>query len=171
MSKNKVQVKICGNELNILSDDNAEYTQKIAQLVDRKMKEILDASPRASIASAAILASLDFCDMLKKSEENADGLRAQINEYLEDSSKSRAEADAAKKEIEKLEKELQTLRQRLQDKEASVKDKKKNNDEPLSTAVKKSKKSRTVLVAEEGEEAAEENLSFFSDNGVKTKNV
>ena len=36
MSKNKIKVKVCGTEFNILSEDNEEYTQKIASVVDRK---------------------------------------------------------------------------------------------------------------------------------------
>lgn len=39
MSKNKIKVKVCGTEFNILSEDNEEYTQKIASVVDRKMKQ------------------------------------------------------------------------------------------------------------------------------------
>ena len=35
MSKNKIKVKVCGTEFNILSEDNEEYTQKIASVVDR----------------------------------------------------------------------------------------------------------------------------------------
>ena len=42
MSKNKIKVKVCGTEFNILSEDNEEYTQKIASVVDRKMKQTLE---------------------------------------------------------------------------------------------------------------------------------
>ena len=49
MSKNKIKVKVCGTEFNILSEDNEEYTQKIASVVDRKMKQTLETNPRVSI--------------------------------------------------------------------------------------------------------------------------
>lgn len=50
MSKNKIKVKVCGTEFNILSEDNEEYTQKIASVVDRKMKQTLETNPRVSIS-------------------------------------------------------------------------------------------------------------------------
>lgn len=162
MSKNKITVKVCGNELNILSEDSAEYTQKIASAVDKKMKLILEASPRASVARAAILAALDFCDLSKKLEEQGDGMRAQIQEYLEDSQKAHEEADEARKEADRLKTEIETLRQRLSEKDAK---KERETQEPLSAPVRRSsRRGRHIVTSESREEAADEILSFFADN-------
>lgn len=168
MSKNKITVKVCGNELTILSEDSAEYTQKIAAAVDKKMKLILEASPRASVSNAAILAALDFCDLSKKLEEQGDGMRAQIQEYLEDSQKAREEADEACREAERLKSEIETLRQRLAEKDAK---KERETQEPLSAPVRKSsRRGRRTVISEGREEAAEEILSFFADKGDKESN-
>lgn len=32
MSKNKIKVKVCGTEFNILSEDNEEYTRRLLLL-------------------------------------------------------------------------------------------------------------------------------------------
>lgn len=162
MPKNKIKIKVCGNEFNILSEDSAEYTQSIALEVDKKMRLILDASPRASISSIAILAALDFCDLTKKLEEQGESMKAQLQEYLEDSQKAREEADEARKEADRLKSEIETLRQRLAEKDTK---KEHETQEPLSAPVKRSsRRGRRVTITSEGrEEAAEDILSFFAD--------
>ncbi len=163
MSKKKITVKVCGNEFNILSEDSVEYTQKVASAVDKKMRMILEASPYASITKVAILAALDFCDLSKKMTEQGDSMRTQIREYLEDSQKAREEADDARKETERLKAEIETLRQRLAEKDAK---KQRETQEPISAPVRKSsRRGRRAVTSEEHDEAAEEILSFFADNG------
>lgn len=162
MSKEKITVKVCGNELTILSEDSVEYTQQVASAVDKKMRMILEASPRASITRVAILAALDFCDLSKKFNEQGDCMRAQIQEYLEDSQKAREEADDAHREAERLKAEIETLRQRLVEKDAK---KQHETQEPLSAPVRKSaRRGKRTVTTESHDEAAEEILSFFSDN-------
>lgn len=162
MSKNKITVKVCGTELNILSEDSAEYTQKIAAEVDKKMRLILQASPHVSISSIAVLAALDFCDMSSKLGEEIKAAQTQIQEYLEDSQNAREEADEARRENEKLKSEIETLRQRLAENDAKQG---RQPQEPLSAPVRKSsRRNRRVITSTGREEAADEILSFFSDN-------
>lgn len=164
MPKNRIKIKVCGNEFNILSEDSAEYTQSIASAVDKNMKSILEVSPHASISSVAILSALDFCDLTKKLEEQNNIMKTQIQEYLEDSQKAREEADEARKEADRLKSEIETLRQRLSEKDAK---KERETQEPLSAPVRRSsRKGRRVTITSEGrEEAAEDILGFFADNG------
>ncbi|MFR3009032.1 MAG: cell division protein ZapA [Pseudoruminococcus massiliensis] len=75
MSKNKIKVKVCGTEFNILSEDNEEYTQKIASVVDRKMKQTLETNPRVSISNIAILTALEFCDLSKKFADQTENMK------------------------------------------------------------------------------------------------
>ena len=97
MSKNKIKVKVCGTEFNILSEDNEEYTQKIASVVDRKMKQTLETNPRVSISNIAILTALEFCDLSKKLADQTENMKNQLNEYLEEAQKAREEADVPEK--------------------------------------------------------------------------
>ena len=78
MSKNKIKVKVCGTEFNILSEDNEEYTQKIASVVDRKMKQTLETNPRVSISNIAILTALEFCDLSKKFADQTENMKNQL---------------------------------------------------------------------------------------------
>ena len=51
--------------------------------------------------------------MYKKAEVSADNLRGQIKEYLEDSARSKMDAEIAKREVERLTRELQNAQAKL----------------------------------------------------------
>jgi cell division protein ZapA (FtsZ GTPase activity inhibitor) len=166
MSKNKIKVKVCGTEFNILSEDNEEYTQKIASVVDRKMKQTLETNPRVSISNIAILTALEFCDLSKKLADQTENMKNQLNEYLEESQKAREEADDARKETEKLRSEIETLRQRLADKDSK---KSHETSEPLSAPVRRSsRRGKRLITTESREEAAEDIMSFFGNSADDT---
>ena len=59
-----------------------------------------------------MLAALNICDVLIKTEEDADGLRHQIKDYLKDASFTRKQLEDVKKENELLKAELEKLRAR-----------------------------------------------------------
>ncbi|MEG2144459.1 MAG: cell division protein ZapA, partial [Oscillospiraceae bacterium] len=60
-----------------------------------------------SITGALMLVALDYLDSLKKSEQNADNIRSQLTEYMNDSGKSLGELNSLKRENEKLRKRLE----------------------------------------------------------------
>lgn len=113
MGKNKVKVSICGSEYVLVTDDDEGYVKTVANEVEKYMNEVMKANPHVSLAMAAVLAALSFCDDRKKAVLGADNLRSQIKDYLEDSSHARMEADEARREIERMKREIQTLRMRL----------------------------------------------------------
>jgi len=51
--------------------------------------------------------------MYEKSEQNADHIRSQLTEYLEDSTKAKLEVDELRKENERLRREITILRQNI----------------------------------------------------------
>ena len=120
MEKNKLRLNICGTDYVIISEDSEEYMYLVGKEVDEKMRNILDNNDKISVTMAAVLTALKYCDLSKKSEENADNLRVQIKDYLEDSSKSRMEADEARREIERMKREIQMLRMRLAERDTNV---------------------------------------------------
>ncbi|MCL2486161.1 MAG: cell division protein ZapA [Oscillospiraceae bacterium] len=109
----KVKLNICGSEYYITSEDEEIYIRSIGDEVDKRMTEMLEGNARVSTTMAAVLCALSYADDCHKANDAADNLRAQIKEYLEDSQRSRLEADEAKREVERLRRELQGLRLRL----------------------------------------------------------
>lgn len=111
--KNKVKLTICGGDYYITSDDDDSYIRSIGDEVDRRMNEMLAENQRVSTTMSAVLCALSYADDCHKANAAADNLRSQIKEYLEESQRSRLEADEAKREVERLRRELQGLRLRL----------------------------------------------------------
>ena len=66
IAKNVDQVEIFGHAYTIRGEANQEYILEVAAYVDRKMREITEKLPVASLSKVAILASLNIADELFK---------------------------------------------------------------------------------------------------------
>jgi len=64
--KNVVQVQIFGHGYTIRGEADQDYITSVAAYVDRKMREITEKLPVASLSKVAILASLNIADELFK---------------------------------------------------------------------------------------------------------
>lgn len=61
-SKNRIIVKIMGHEYTIKSDDTREYMQRVANLVDDRMKDISESNKSLSTAMISVLTALNISD-------------------------------------------------------------------------------------------------------------
>lgn len=100
------------------TDDPESYVRAMGDEVEKAVTEFTDQNPRISITLAALLTALRFCDEKKRALDDADNLRNQIRDYLEESSRARLEAEEARREIERMKREIQTLRSRLSEEPA-----------------------------------------------------
>lgn len=79
---NKLQVRICGQEYTLVSDESREYMLETADYVDRKMIEVKNMNGRLSTSMAAILVALNITDDLQKekikNKETIDAQNAEI---------------------------------------------------------------------------------------------
>ncbi|MEE1126104.1 MAG: cell division protein ZapA [Acutalibacteraceae bacterium] len=66
IKKTKVRLKICGNQFLITADESEQYIQKIAKIVDERIKYLDDSDPKLSLHMATIVAALNYCDELEK---------------------------------------------------------------------------------------------------------
>ena len=66
VAKNVVQVEIFGHSYTIRGEAQQEYILEVAAYVDRKMREITEKLPVASLSKVAILASLNIAAELFK---------------------------------------------------------------------------------------------------------
>ena len=90
-ARNVVQVQIFGHSYTIRGEADQEYILNVAAYVDRKMREITDKLPVASLSKVAILASLNIADELFKERAQRDRQRelldsraARLNAVLDD---------------------------------------------------------------------------------------
>jgi cell division protein ZapA len=71
-AKKSVQVQIFGHPYTIRGEADQEYILGVAAYVDRKMREITEKLPVASLSKVAILASLNIADELFKERASRD---------------------------------------------------------------------------------------------------
>ena len=103
---NKTTVTISGTDYTLMSDDAPSYMQKIAEMVDSKMEEIM-ASGRVSRMDAAVLAAANLADELLKQQTSTENIRNQLKGYLDDANKAKSELSECKRQIVKLQQRLQ----------------------------------------------------------------
>ncbi len=83
-TKSPVQVQIFGQNYTIRAEADQEYILGVASYVDRKMREVTEKLPMASVANSlskvAVLASLNIADELMKERGRRERLERQLNE-------------------------------------------------------------------------------------------
>ena len=110
MEKNKVKVLIRGAEYTLVTAEPAEYVQRVAVRVDRKLSEIMKENPQLSNVMGAMLTAINVSDEYIKLEDSMDNLRKQVTEYAKNESRMSAELDEKTSKIEALEKQVQELK-------------------------------------------------------------
>lgn len=113
MNKNRVQVKIGGATYTIVTDDDPQYVETLAEEISAEIRSICNSNPSLSMTQAAVLVALDQSDACKKASASADNLRVQIKDYLEESARAKMEVEVARREVERLNREISDLRERL----------------------------------------------------------
>lgn len=79
MSSITVSVHIAGRDYTLTSGGSAEQIQRVAALVDRKMRELM-AGGVANRESAAVLAALTYAEELIRAEDDNTLLRRKLDE-------------------------------------------------------------------------------------------
>lgn len=101
--KQKYTITVADMELNILSDASADDVTAIATILDRRMKETLQRSPRCSKSEAAILCALSYCAERQSMQEA-------FKKVEKDAFRYAGENEKLKKTVEHMQEELDNLR-------------------------------------------------------------
>lgn len=77
-------VRVFGSEYNIRSDQDADYVLQVAEIVDRKMKELSSQFQQSSTTRTAVLASMNLVDeYLQQSRFQQEWLRRRVGTLIE----------------------------------------------------------------------------------------
>ena len=79
MNVNNVTVQIAGRELSLNSTDSPETVQRMAALVDRKMRELM-AGGIANRETAAMMAAMTYVSELIRAQDDNTRLRRKLDE-------------------------------------------------------------------------------------------
>lgn len=113
--KNKVVVKIMGQEYTLISDDGREHMQRVSNLVDDKMRELYNSNKKLSTSMVAVLTALNMTDEYLKSVDEQEEI---VKRY-----------ENPKKEIDVLVEELLKVKETLTDREMNSFNIEKENSE------------------------------------------
>jgi len=80
---NKLTVKINGQEYTLTSEETREYMLSVADLVDKKMRQVAQNDPGLSTSRIAVLASLNLADENIRLKHSNDALTKSIVRYTE----------------------------------------------------------------------------------------
>ncbi|HOQ76302.1 MAG TPA: cell division protein ZapA [Thermoclostridium sp.] len=105
--KNKVVVRIAGNEYILCGSESPEYIQKIAMMVDRKLRDITRKNHLLSTSMASVLTAVNMADELVKTQEAYDKSEYELKELKKKIQELREDVYRYKQENEKL-KEVQS---------------------------------------------------------------
>jgi len=105
--KNKVVVRIAGNEYILCGSESPEYIQKIAMMVDRKLRDITCKNHLLSTSMASVLTAVNMADELVKTQEAYDKSEYELKELKKKIQELREDVYRYKQENEKL-KEVQS---------------------------------------------------------------
>ena len=70
MTKNRLKVKICGENFTLLSTMSLAHMKKVAAYVDTEMEKITIENPKLNQKKTAILACLNLSEQLFKLQED-----------------------------------------------------------------------------------------------------
>lgn len=102
MEKNKVNITIRNQSYTIISDESPADIRLLADVVDKKLGEIMDNGGRTSLIEALVLVSLDLANGMKKSADIVAKYKSEMAGYLEDVEKATIERDKYKRELDKI---------------------------------------------------------------------
>jgi cell division protein ZapA len=79
----RVDVEIFGKVYTVRGDKDPDYVRRVAEFVDRKMREISQVTETVSTSRIAILASLNIADELMTLLEGSEELRIRIRDLTD----------------------------------------------------------------------------------------
>lgn len=104
-NEQRLEIDVCGISCILMTKDKNRL-DTVINLTETRMRELLAASPKTSIAAAALMTALEYCDSALHEQESAQNMREQIREYI-------VEGQHARTKCEKLQEENQMLRSRI----------------------------------------------------------
>ena len=108
--KNRVIVKILGQEYTIVGDEPREFMQRVSNYVDDKMNEIAEKNKKFSTAMVAVLTAINIGDEYFKMLDEHKELKVEHGRPVEELEKAKELLESYTVEAEKKKKEYQDLK-------------------------------------------------------------
>ena len=110
---NRIKIILAGKEYTIQSEESGSYVKQLAESLNKKIEEFMQANESVSMTSASMLVALGLMDDCIKASSDKDNLRKQVIDYLEEATRSRTEITELKKELDALREKNAMLEMKL----------------------------------------------------------
>ena len=82
--KQKYVVNIAGNSLAIVTEEEEDYVKNIAQILDRRINDLMINKNKCSKSEALMLCALDYLDSTVKLKAEVEDLKEKLHELGKD---------------------------------------------------------------------------------------
>ena len=110
---NRIKIILAGKEYTIQTEESGSYVKQLAESLNKKIEEFMQANESVSMTSARMLVALGLMDDCIKASSDKDNLRKQVIDYLEEATRSRTEITELKKELDALREKNAMLEMKL----------------------------------------------------------
>ncbi|WP_066504244.1 cell division protein ZapA [Abyssisolibacter fermentans] len=100
--KNKVIVRINGQDYTVIGNEPEEYIQLIAEYVDQTMRDIISQNSKLGQSMAATLTAFTIADKLHKIDEELNNLKVEVKEPLDELKSTKQKLEYYSKEFTRL---------------------------------------------------------------------
>lgn len=108
-TKNKMVVKIQGQEYKLMSEDSKEYMQGLATYVDEKMDELVIHNPKLTTTMVAVLTTLNMADDYFKLQKAYEALEQEQKPQHPDEAQLIDKIEAFQAELAKRDREYEHM--------------------------------------------------------------
>ena len=102
-------VFVGGKRFTIITDESEEYMNNIVERLDTRLRSIISTNPKLDKDSAALLASLDYCDEEYKIRKKLDENKEQMKQYLSEITRLHMEIDSLKREKKEMQMKINKI--------------------------------------------------------------
>lgn len=110
---NKIKLNIGGVDLILKTNEDPKYMQQLADEVNTRIRELTRNNSYVSTTMASVITALEYCDKLKKNNNEIGGMNCDISKLETEIIELRLEAEQARREIERINNENKSLRAKL----------------------------------------------------------
>ena len=89
--KEKICVEIAGVKLSLLTEDGAEYCERVAKTVDEAVKGVMKSQKNCSLVEASLFCAMNFCSQGSDDSLKVRNLETQIALYQANLNRMRKE--------------------------------------------------------------------------------
>lgn len=110
----KMNIIICGKEYKLNTELKPDHMNKIAEILDKKLNDVMNEDKKLTLFDASVLVSLEIINELTEKENGINNIREQIKAYSDDIDKMKQKNKELMNKNSELENKIDRLKSKLE---------------------------------------------------------